>query len=61
MQNIIVDRGFAGTIRRMDREDARRMPTLFGTAGREGQAFAALAWMEGGNKSRLDVLLERAN
>lgn len=36
----------AALIKKMDRADARRMPALFGTAGREGQAFAAFEKME---------------
>ena len=36
----------ASLIIKMDRDDARRMPALFGTAGREGQAFEALGRME---------------
>jgi|GEM_PF-3011744 len=49
----------AAILLKMERSDARRMPALFSVAGREGQAFEALAWMDGGNKSRLDTMLVR--
>ena len=47
----------AALLKKMERSEARRMPTLFGTAGREGQAFEALAWMEAGSPSRLEALM----